>query len=88
MHVSFALARVHQANPIKIMIGGIQSNLGNEIVWFNIKPNYFISINDPNLEDTVRIRIKSLRHIECQSPITKSLSSCYYAKILTGPPLL
>ena len=41
------------------MIGGVQSNLVNGIVWFNIKPNYFNTINDPNLEDTVRIRIKT-----------------------------
>jgi hypothetical protein len=31
------------------------SNLVNGIVWFNIKPNYFILIDDGNLEDTIRI---------------------------------
>ena len=44
---------------MKAIIGGIQSNLANGVVWFNVKPNFFISINDPNLEDTVRIRIKT-----------------------------
>jgi hypothetical protein len=48
-------------DPLKAIIGGIQSNLVNGVVWFNIKPNYFIYINDHNLEDTVRIRIKTKR---------------------------
>ena len=47
------------SNPMKTIIGGIQSNLANGVVWFNIRPNFFISINDSNLEDTVRIRIKT-----------------------------
>ena len=71
------------SDPLKAMIGGIQSNLVNGLVWFNIKPNYFISINNPNLENTIRIRIKT------------SLSTCFgttknmlalvtvFAKILT-----
>ena len=42
-------------DPIKAVIGGITSNLVNGIVWFNIKPNYFILIDDGNLEDTIRI---------------------------------
>jgi hypothetical protein len=47
-------------DPLKAIIGGIQSNLVNGVVWFNIRPNFFISINDPNLEDTVvKIRIKT-----------------------------
>ena len=43
---------------MKAIIGGIQSNMANEVIWFNIRPNFFISINDPNIEDTIRIRIK------------------------------
>ena len=35
--------------PLKIMIRGIQSNLVNGIIWFIIKPNYFLSINDQNI---------------------------------------
>lgn len=31
----------------------------SRVVLFNMKLNYFISINDPNREDTVRIRIKT-----------------------------
>ena len=31
------------------MIRGIQSNVINGIIWFIIKPNYFISINDQNI---------------------------------------
>lgn len=31
------------------MIRGIQSNLVNGIIWFIIKPNYFISINNQNI---------------------------------------
>jgi hypothetical protein len=30
-------------DPLKAIIGGIQSNLVNGVGWFNIKPNYFIS---------------------------------------------
>ena len=33
--------------------------MANEIIWFNIKPDLFITINNPNIEDTVRIRIKT-----------------------------
>lgn len=44
---------------MKAVIGGIQSNLVNGVIWFNIKPNFFIFINDPNLEDTIRMRIKT-----------------------------
>ena len=44
---------------MKEITGGIQSNLANGVVWFNVRPNFFISIKDPNLEDTVRIRIKT-----------------------------
>ena len=44
---------------MKAIIEGIQSNLANGVVWFNVKSNYLISINDHNLEDTVRIRIKT-----------------------------
>jgi hypothetical protein len=45
-------------DPFKAVTGGVQSNFVNGVVWFNIKPNNFISINDPNLEDTIRIRKK------------------------------
>ena len=44
----------HQA-----LIGGFQSNLVNQTVWFNIRPNYFIFISDPNIIDTVRLKIKT-----------------------------
>jgi hypothetical protein len=44
----------HQA-----LIGGFQSNLVHQIVWFNIRPNYFISVSDPNIVDTVRLKIKT-----------------------------
>lgn len=43
-------------NPLKAMIGGIKSNIVNGILWFIIKPNYFISVNDPNLEDTLELK--------------------------------
>ena len=46
-------------DTMKEIIGGIQSNLANGVVWVDARPNFFISINDPNLEDTVRIRIKT-----------------------------
>ena len=35
------------SDPMKAVIGGIQSNLVNGVIWFAIKPNFFISINDP-----------------------------------------
>ena len=38
---------------MKAIIGGIQSNLANGVVWFNVRPNFFISINDPNIENTI-----------------------------------
>ena len=44
---------------MKAIIGGIQSNMANGVIWFNIRPNFFIFINDPNIEDTVRIMIKT-----------------------------
>ena len=44
---------------MKAIIGGIQSYMAIRVIWFNIRPNFFISINDPNIEDTVRIRIKT-----------------------------
>ena len=34
-------------NPIKALIGGIQSNLHTGVIGFKVKPNYFISITDP-----------------------------------------
>ena len=45
-------------NPLQSIIGGIQSNLVNGTVWFKIKPNYFISITDRNIENSVKIRIQ------------------------------
>ena len=45
-------------NPLQSIIGGIQSNLVNGTVWFNIKPNYFISITDRNIGNSVKIRIQ------------------------------
>jgi hypothetical protein len=45
-------------DPFKVVTGGVQSNFVNGVVWFNIKPNNFIYINDPNLEDAIRIRKK------------------------------
>ena len=59
------------------MIGGIQSNLVNGLVWFNIKPNYFISINDPNLENTIRIRIKTTSLFTCSGTTKKYVGTCY-----------
>ena len=47
------------SEPMKAIIGGIQSNMANGVIWFNIRPNFFISVNDPNIEDTVRMRIKT-----------------------------
>ena len=47
------------SNPMKAIIGGVQSNMANGVIWFNIRPNFFISINDPNIEETVRMRIKT-----------------------------
>lgn len=46
------------SNPLQSMIGGIQSNLVNGIVWFNIKPNFFLSITDRNIENSVKIKIQ------------------------------
>ena len=71
-------------DPLKAMIGGIQSNLVNGLVWFNIKPNYFISINDPNLENTIRIRIKTTSLFTCFGT-TKNMLALFtiFAKILT-----
>lgn len=50
-------------DPIKPLIGGIQSNLVNSVIWFNIKPNYSVFINDSHLEDTKRIRIKAIHEL-------------------------
>ena len=59
--------------------GGV---LVNGIVWFNIKPNYFISVNDPNLEDTIRMRIKT-KDIDM-----KSCTTCLDLKPSRQPPLV
>ena len=65
-------------DPLKVMIGGIQSNLVNGLVWFNIKPNYFISINDPNLENTIRIRIKPTSLFTCSGTTKNMLALLLY----------
>ena len=65
-------------DPLKAMIGGIQSNLVNGLVWFNIKPNYFISINDPNLENTIRIRIKPTSLFTCAGTTKNMLALLLY----------
>ena len=65
-------------DPLKAMIGGIQSNLVNGLVWFNIKPNYFISINDPNLENTIRIRIKPTSLFTCSGTTKNMLALLLY----------
>ena len=65
-------------DPLKVMIGGIQSNLVNGLVWFNIKPNYFISINDPNLENTIRIRIKPTSLFTCAGTTKNMLALLLY----------
>ena len=48
--------------PIKALIGGFQSNLVTRVVWFKLKPNYFISINDPNIEDCRRLKLQTKKH--------------------------
>ena len=60
--------------------GGGGGVLVNGIVWFNIKPNYFISINDPNLEYTIRIRIKT------KAIDMKSFTTCLDLKPWCQPP--
>ena len=66
------------SDPLKAMIGGIQSNHVNGLVWFNIKPNYFISINDPNLENTIRIRIKPTSLFTCSGTTKNMLALLLY----------
>ncbi|MFQ6625969.1 hypothetical protein Gotur_006059, partial [Gossypium turneri] len=46
-------------NPIKALIGGIQSNLHNGIIGFKVKPHYFISITDPLIEECLCLRIQT-----------------------------
>ena len=46
-------------NPASALIGGIDSNLVVGNIWFRIKPNYFVSVTDPNIEDTLVLRIKT-----------------------------
>ena len=40
------------------LIGGIQSNLYNGPIWFTIKPNYFLALEDPNLNRALGLKIK------------------------------
>ena len=46
-------------NPIKALIGGIQSNLHTGVIGFKVKPNYFISITDPLIEECLCLRIQT-----------------------------
>ena len=46
-------------NPLNAIIGGVQYNLVNGIIWFNIKQNFFISITYLNIEDSVKIKIQT-----------------------------
>ncbi|XP_059668755.1 uncharacterized protein LOC132313828 [Cornus florida] len=43
-------------NPVDALIGGIQSNLLNNVIWFKIKPNYFVSLPDPNIEKVLQVK--------------------------------
>ncbi|XP_059650764.1 uncharacterized protein LOC132296595 [Cornus florida] len=45
-------------NPIDAFIGGIQSTLVNNVIWFQIKPNYFISLTDPNIEKVLQVKLQ------------------------------
>ena len=44
-------------NPLKALIGRINSNLANGIVWFKVKPNYFISLVDFILTKSIKSRV-------------------------------
>ncbi|KAK5842774.1 hypothetical protein PVK06_005165 [Gossypium arboreum] len=46
-------------NPIKALIGGIQSNLHTGVIGFKVKPNYFISITDSLIEECLCLRIQT-----------------------------
>lgn len=43
----------------KALIGGIQSNLYNGLIWFTIKPNYFLALDDPNLNWVLGLKIQT-----------------------------
>ncbi|XP_059624604.1 uncharacterized protein LOC132267462 [Cornus florida] len=45
-------------NPIDALIGGVQSNLVNNVIWFKLTPNYFVSITDPNIEKVLKVKLK------------------------------
>ncbi|XP_059629546.1 uncharacterized protein LOC132272406 [Cornus florida] len=45
-------------NPVDALIGGVQSNLVNNIIWFKIKPNYFVSLSDPNIEKVLQVKLQ------------------------------
>ncbi|XP_059624661.1 uncharacterized protein LOC132267523 [Cornus florida] len=47
-------------NPVDALIGGVQSNLVNNVIWFKLTPNYFVSIDDPNIEKVLKVKIKLL----------------------------
>ncbi|XP_059635340.1 uncharacterized protein LOC132277503 [Cornus florida] len=44
-------------NPVDALIGGVQSNLVNNVIWFKIKPNYFVSLSDPNIEKVLQVKL-------------------------------
>ncbi|KAH1073487.1 hypothetical protein J1N35_025815, partial [Gossypium stocksii] len=44
-------------NPIKALIGGIQSNLHTGVIGFKVKPNDFIFITNPLIEECLCLRI-------------------------------
>ncbi|XP_059629547.1 uncharacterized protein LOC132272407 [Cornus florida] len=44
-------------NPIDALIGGVQSNLVNNVIWFKIKPNYFVYLSDPNIERVLQVKL-------------------------------
>ncbi|MFQ6652605.1 hypothetical protein Gotur_024390, partial [Gossypium turneri] len=46
-------------NPIKALIGEIQSTLHTGAIGFKVKPNYFISIIDSLIEECLCLRIQT-----------------------------
>ncbi|XP_059635288.1 uncharacterized protein LOC132277447 [Cornus florida] len=45
-------------NPVDALIGGVESNLINNVIWFKIKPNYFVSLTDPNIEKVLQFKLQ------------------------------
>ncbi|XP_059663543.1 uncharacterized protein LOC132309235 [Cornus florida] len=55
--------------PVDALIGGVQSNLVNNLIWFKIKPNFFISLTDPNIEKVLQVKLQlSKLQMDCDSP--------------------